>query len=168
MVRIGRPPGLEGINTCIRLNQSCNYIYSTKNVSLSIKTDTGTDITWAKLDELHYLSNIIKESMRLYPAASIVGRLSTQDDTLGGFHIPANTSILCGIHAVQRSEKYWPDPNTFKPERFENLSKCVISCNGSRGGRRGKGGRRKDKHLTRWFCTIRTYVCHWVEFVKIR
>ena len=38
----------------------------TGNVFLSI--DKGTDITWAKLDELHYPTNVIKESMRLYPA----------------------------------------------------------------------------------------------------
>ena len=90
------------------------------NVSLWI---LGSDITWAKLEELQYLGNVIKESMRLYPAAQAVARLSAQNDTLGGYHIPSNTIVRCGIHAIQRSEKYWPDPDTFKPERFENLSK---------------------------------------------
>jgi len=84
---------------------------------------TGTDITWAKLDELQYLNNVIKESMRLHPAVTQVGRESAQYDTLGGYHIPANTHFLIGIHVIHRSEKYWQDPETFKPERFENLSK---------------------------------------------
>jgi len=84
---------------------------------------TGTDITWAKLDELQYLNNVIKESMRLHPAVTQVGRESAQYDTLGGYHIPANTHFLIGIHVIHRSEKYWQDPETFKPERFENLTK---------------------------------------------
>lgn len=88
-------------------------------------TDTGSDITWAKLDELHYLSNVVKESTRLYPAVPILGRTSGQDDILAGYHIPTNTHVLIGIGDIHRSEKYWSDPNTFKPERFDNLSKCL-------------------------------------------
>lgn len=83
----------------------------------------GTDITWAKLEKLQCLSNVIKESMRLHPVVAQVGRESAQDDTLGGYHIPTNTHFLIGIHVIHRSEKYWPDPYTFKPERFENLTK---------------------------------------------
>lgn len=60
--------------------------------------------------------------MRLHPAVTQVGRESAQDDNLGGYDIPANTNILIGIHVIHRSEKYWPDPETFKPERFKNLS----------------------------------------------
>jgi len=83
----------------------------------------GSVVTWAKLDELHYLGNVIKESMRLYPAAADVFREAALEDSLGGYRIPPKTFILCGIHAIQRSEKYWPDPETFKPERFEHLTK---------------------------------------------
>ena len=75
---------------------------------------------------LHYLTNVIKESMRLYPAVSFLGRQSAQEDSLGGHRIPVNTHVLTGIQVIHRSEKYWPDPNTFEPERFDNLSKLFF------------------------------------------
>ena len=65
--------------------------------------------------------------MRLHPAVTQVGRTSAQDDILAGYHMPSNTHLLIGIHVIHRSQKYWTDPETFKPERFENLSKYFFS-----------------------------------------
>ena len=65
--------------------------------------------------------------MRLHPAVAAVGRTAKQTDTLSGYHIPPETHIFCGIEAIQRCDKYWPDPESFKPERFDHLSKYCMA-----------------------------------------
>ena len=92
-------------------------------ISFMFFTNLGSDITWEKLDKLQYSGNVIKESMRLNPAVSGTARILMQDETFGDYHIPAGSTVALGFHVIHRSEKYWPDPDTFKPERFENLSK---------------------------------------------
>lgn len=41
-----------------------------------------------------------------------------QTTTLGGFTIPKNTTVLIGLHSVQKDKSYWDDPDVFRPERF--------------------------------------------------
>lgn len=41
-----------------------------------------------------------------------------QTTTLGGYTIPKNTTVLIGLHTVQKDKSYWTDPDVFRPERF--------------------------------------------------
>jgi cytochrome P450 len=40
------------------------------------------------------------------------------DDSLGGYHIPAGTTIYVSLYATHRLAQLWPDPERFDPERF--------------------------------------------------
>jgi len=67
---------------------------------------------------LPYLRQIVDESLRMYPPIWLYPRDSTNDDTIGGYHIPAHTTIVLSPYASHHNPQYWQDPNIFDPERF--------------------------------------------------
>ncbi|XP_022953938.1 cytochrome P450 81E8-like [Cucurbita moschata] len=73
------------------------------------------------IPNLPYLQNVISETLRLYPAAPLLApHFSSESCSLGGYHIPAGTTLLVNAWAVQRDPEVWEDPTSFKPERFES------------------------------------------------
>ncbi|PKU66412.1 isoflavone 2'-hydroxylase [Dendrobium catenatum] len=77
-------------------------------------------ITDSDLPHLHYLQNIIKETLRLYPAGPLlVPHYSSTDCTVEGYNIPGGTMLLINVYAIQRDPKLWKEAESFKPERFD-------------------------------------------------
>ncbi len=75
------------------------------------------------LNKLPYTTAIIKESMRLFPAASTTRRGEPSfhiKDPRNGLHYPADPSTLVWLvsHACQHDPAFWPHPNKFLPERW--------------------------------------------------
>jgi cytochrome P450 family 135 len=65
-----------------------------------------------------YLEAVVKETMRLCPAAPIVVRRLLQPMQLGGYTIPAGTTVAPCVHLIHRREDVYPEPLRFLPERF--------------------------------------------------
>lgn len=78
----------------------------------------GRTPTFSDLPQLKYTEQIAKESMRLYPPAFGVGRQAIEECEIGGFRIPAKAQIFAFQWVTQRDERYFEDPNEFKPERW--------------------------------------------------
>ena len=72
----------------------------------------------AKVKQLHYVGAVASESMRLYPIATAVTRITKRDMVLAGRAIPAGTRVAPCIYLTQRDARIWPEPNAFRPERF--------------------------------------------------
>ncbi|KAK9757292.1 hypothetical protein RND81_01G153900 [Saponaria officinalis] len=71
------------------------------------------------LKDLVYLQAILKETMRLYPAAPLsVPRESIADCTVNGYHIPKDTQLFLNLYKIHRDPETWQDPCEFRPERF--------------------------------------------------
>ncbi len=60
----------------------------------------------------------IEESLRLYPPAWVVARRAMVDDEIGGFHIPAKSTVLLSPYATHRHPEFWEQPDVFDIDRF--------------------------------------------------
>ncbi|XP_059162257.1 cytochrome P450 4d1-like isoform X2 [Physella acuta] len=85
---------------------------------MSLLPDQSTPLTTKIVDNLIYLTCVIKESLRLFPPVSVVFRQALQDDYLGGYLIPAGTKVGVSIGALHRLPENWSNPTAFIPERF--------------------------------------------------
>lgn len=72
----------------------------------------------ADLDALPYLTRVLKEAMRLYPAAPVIGRRTVAATEIGGHAIPAGADVVVAPWVTHRHPAYWEDPDRFDPERF--------------------------------------------------
>lgn len=74
--------------------------------------------TLADLPNLPYTLQVFEESMRLYPSAPIIPRLTSRATTLGGYDLPKGSRVLVNLFNLHRHADFWPDPEKFDPERF--------------------------------------------------
>lgn len=79
--------------------------------------------------QLSWTRACFEESLRLYPPIYCVPRLSTQEDTLLDYTIEPHTFLDCSLYLVQRNPAFWPDADTFNPERFMPDSPIPASRN---------------------------------------
>jgi len=67
---------------------------------------------------LTYLSRVISESLRIQPPVWLMSRMPTNDDEVGGFHIPAGSQVLISSYVSHRHTGFWENPEGFDPDRF--------------------------------------------------
>ncbi|XP_026880867.2 cholesterol 24-hydroxylase-like isoform X1 [Electrophorus electricus] len=79
---------------------------------------TRRDVLYEDLGKLTYLTQVLKETLRLYPPAVGTSRWIHEDTVISGFKIPAGCSILFSSYITSRMEKFFKDPLKFDPERF--------------------------------------------------
>jgi cytochrome P450 len=72
----------------------------------------------ADLMRLPYLQAVLTEVLRLYPPAYILARTSIAPCTIGGYDIPVGTTVLMSQWVMHRDERWFEDPDSFRPERW--------------------------------------------------
>ena len=77
-------------------------------------------VTEDDLVEMKYLKLIIKETLRLHPAAPLLVPREARDSCkILGYDVPKSTTVFVNAWAIGRDPEYWDDAEEFKPERFE-------------------------------------------------
>jgi cytochrome P450 len=76
---------------------------------------TGDDVA-----NMPFIRQIVDEALRLYPPAGIISRTAQKADTLCDREVQAGDTVMVPIYALHRNELLWNDPNSFRPERFED------------------------------------------------
>ena len=87
---------------------------------LKIFSETGTydNVKRSHIAEMKYLECCIKESLRLYPPVSFIGREAEAKTEIDGFVVDKGKTILVDIYHLHRNPDVWENPNEFIPERF--------------------------------------------------
>ena len=81
--------------------------------------DPDYDLQYEDLMRLPYMTQVIKETLRIYPPMPITVRRSLKDGMLGAYRIRRGDIIFVGTLAAQRDPRYWgPEPDRFDPEHF--------------------------------------------------
>ncbi|XP_033364391.1 probable cytochrome P450 4aa1 isoform X1 [Bombus vosnesenskii] len=71
------------------------------------------------LKDMKCLEMCIKESLRLYPSVPMIARKLGEDVKIGKYVIPTGCSVLISPYATHRLPHHFPDPEAFRPERFD-------------------------------------------------
>ncbi|XP_015056279.1 premnaspirodiene oxygenase-like [Solanum pennellii] len=75
------------------------------------------------IEELKYLKQVVKETLRLHPPVPLlVPRECREETNINGYTIPLKTRVMVNVYAMGRDPKYWEDAESFIPERFEGSS----------------------------------------------
>ena len=81
--------------------------------------DPDYDLKYDDLMSLTYTTQVIKETLRVYPPLPVTIRRSLKDGTLGRYRVRRGDMILVGTLAAQRDPRYWgPEADRFDPEQF--------------------------------------------------
>jgi cytochrome P450 family 135 len=65
-----------------------------------------------------YLDAVVKETLRLCPPVPVVARRLLEPMELGGYNLPAGTTVAPCVYLIHRDEDVYPHPRSFIPERF--------------------------------------------------
>lgn len=90
----------------------------------------GEHIRAEHVNDLKFTEKVIKESMRLFPAAWLIPREALCDWELAGFHIDRGAQIFVCTYLVHHNEAFYPNPDCFDPDRWTDefigqLPKCA-------------------------------------------
>ncbi|MGB8541702.1 MAG: cytochrome P450 [Candidatus Acidiferrales bacterium] len=78
----------------------------------------GRPPTIADLGRLPYLRGVVNEVLRLYPPAYVLARTSIAPCTIGGYDLPAGSTIILSQWVTHHDPRFFADPDAFLPERW--------------------------------------------------
>ncbi|MGG1945487.1 cytochrome P450 [Trinickia sp. NRRL B-1857] len=79
----------------------------------------GRAPTAQTLPSMQYLTQTIKEALRLYPVVPVLlGRVTTKTVPLGQWQVPAGAMFMLPVQLMHHDPRWFPEPEVFRPERF--------------------------------------------------
>jgi cytochrome P450 / NADPH-cytochrome P450 reductase len=82
--------------------------------------DTDAKPTYQQVTQLTYITQVLKEALRLWPPAPIYGIAPLNDEVIGGkYKLKKDTFIAILVLALHRDPSVWgPNPDAFNPDNF--------------------------------------------------
>eukprot|EP00803_Ostreobium_quekettii_P009904 evm.model.scf_51.15 EVM.evm.TU.scf_51.15 scf_51:142967-148763(-) len=80
----------------------------------------GRPATYDDIPNLTYLTQCVREMLRIYPVIPIFPRVAAEDDILPSGHVVNKGDVVfMSSYCIGRSKDFWDNPMEFRPERFE-------------------------------------------------
>ncbi|KAM8847379.1 cholesterol 24-hydroxylase-like isoform 1-T1 [Synchiropus picturatus] len=76
------------------------------------------EINAEDLGRLVYLTQVLKEVLRLYPIGPLIPRRVNEDLVINGVKIPGGVHVVFSPYVAGRLSKFFKDPLVFDPDRF--------------------------------------------------
>jgi cytochrome P450 len=113
--------GLEG--TALTLSWTWNLLAEHPEIDARladhVRETVGDRVpTGADLPRLTYVEQVVRESMRLYPPVWGVLREARRDTDIAGMPVARGTIVIVPQWVIHRDPRWFPDPETFNPERW--------------------------------------------------
>lgn len=84
----------------------------------SSRVVAGSAPTVAEVPLLVHTEYVLREAMRLYPPAYVIGRRPIEDCTIAGYFLPRGHNVLMSQWIVHRDARWYDDPLAFYPDRW--------------------------------------------------
>src|SRR5947199_6943255 len=93
--------------------------------------DVNARATYQQVTQLTYITQILKEALRLWPPAPAYGIAPLQDETIGGkYKLKKNNLVTVLVMALHRDPSVWgPNPDAFDPENFSREAEAKRPIN---------------------------------------
>ncbi|GFE71350.1 cytochrome P450 [Chroococcus sp. FPU101] len=108
--------------TASALTWALYWVYSLPTVKDKLRfelSSLGENASLSDIAKLPYLGAVCSETLRIYPVAMIgFPRILKKPFDLMGYHFNERTVLSPCVYLVHQREDLYPEPKTFKPERF--------------------------------------------------
>ncbi|RJE18137.1 Cytochrome P450 [Aspergillus sclerotialis] len=123
------------------LNWDKSLLRKLRSELVQVMPTPSSSVNCSELEQLPYLTGVVNEAMRhTYSMMRLPRVARTEQLKYEKYIIPAGTPVSMSSHFVHMDPNLFPEPETFKPERWviaaekkENLTKFIVSF--TRGSR---------------------------------
>ncbi len=77
--------------------------------------------TIADLPHLTSVGDVRRETLRLCPPVYSTGRQAVRESSVAGIAVPRGAVVLLGLAAIHRDAARFPDPDVFRPDRWQEM-----------------------------------------------
>ncbi|KAF5285365.1 hypothetical protein FQR65_LT13255 [Abscondita terminalis] len=103
-------------------------------IDTALSTTNENFLSYEQLLNMKYLDMVFTESLRMWPPLVMFDRRSVKPFTLESknpgeetIHFEKGTVCVIPVHSIQRDPKYYPNPDKFDPERFNEANKHSLT-----------------------------------------
>lgn len=109
--------------TANAMSWALSYMLPRPDVMAKVKAElaatfAGGAFALTGVRRLTYLDACIQESMRMLPVPLAISRVLLRPLELSKCVAPAGSNVWACMHLTQRRPELWPEPHSFRPERF--------------------------------------------------